>query len=59
MKEIKKELTEENVFDLDFEEKPVRVIYRNGDGRMEDIDSYAEEYGFKATKINSYKNPKF
>ena len=57
MKEIKKELTEENVFDLDFEEKPVRVIYRNGDGRMEDIDSYAEEYGLKATKINSYKNP--
>lgn len=57
MKDIKKELIEENVFDLNFEEKPVRVIYRNGDERMEDIDSYAEDYGFKATKIDSYKNP--
>lgn len=35
----------------------IRVIYRNGDSRMEDIASYAEDYGFKATKIDSYKNP--
>lgn len=57
MKSIKKELVEENVFDLDWEEKPARVIFRIADNRMDDITWYAEDYGFKATKIDSYKNP--
>lgn len=57
MNEIKKELTEENESNLNVEENYVRVLFRNGDNRMEDIDWYAEDYGFKATKIDSYKNP--
>lgn len=57
MNEIKKELTEENEFDLNIEKKPARVIFRNGDNRMEDIGWYAYDYGFKATKIDEYKNP--
>lgn len=57
MNEIKKELTEENEFEVNVEENYARVLFRNGDNRMEDIDSYAYDYGFKATKIDEYKNP--
>jgi hypothetical protein len=53
MKNYTDALVEKEVEDTEI----LRVIYRNGDGRMEDIDSYAEDYGFKATKIDSYKNP--
>lgn len=53
MKNYTDALIEKEVEDTEI----IRAVYRNGDSRMEDIDSYAEDYGFKATKINSYKNP--
>lgn len=53
MKNYTDALIEKEVEDTEI----IRAIYKNGDSRMEDIDSYAEDYGFKATKINSYKNP--
>ncbi len=53
MKNYTDALIEKEVEDTEI----IRAIYKNGDSRMEDIDSYAEDYGFKATKIKSYKNP--
>lgn len=53
MKNYTDALIEKEVEDTEI----IRAVYKNGDSRMEDIDSYAEDYGFKATKINSYKNP--